>query len=193
MTDAPADPRRAAGRLTRFLRDQRGVSAVEFAFIAPIMILLYMGLAELTLAMMAERRASHAASAVGDLVAQSPAAMTSADLDQVLYIGKAVVAPFSTSGLTIRISSVRADAGATPRVIWSKVQGSALPKLAPNSIPSPFPANLLAANESVIMSDVIYTYDTPLKKIIPRTLRFSETFYLRPRRADQIACADCPP
>jgi Flp pilus assembly protein TadG len=182
-------PRRRA----RFLRDQRGVSAIEFAFIAPIMILLYMGLAEITLTMMAERRASHSASAVGDLVAQSPAAMASADIDQVLYIGKAVVMPYSTAGLTMRVSSVKADAAGTPRVVWSKVQGSALTKLAQNSTVSGFPAGLIVSGESVIMSDVVYTYDTPLKKIIPRTLRFSETFYLRPRRAAEITCADCPP
>ena len=40
--------------LARFGRDQRGLAAVEFALLAPIMILLYCGLGELTLAMMAE-------------------------------------------------------------------------------------------------------------------------------------------
>jgi Flp pilus assembly protein TadG len=175
-----------------FLRDQKGVSAIEFAFIAPLMVLIYMGLSELTLAMMAERRASHAASAVADLIAQSTATVTSAEVDQALNIGKAVVAPYATAGLTIRVSSVRADTNAIPKVRWSKVQGTALTKLTKNTTANPFPANLLAANESVIMADVIYTFDTPLKKIIPRQLRFSETFYLRPRRADEISCPDCP-
>jgi Flp pilus assembly protein TadG len=176
-----------------FLRDQRGVSAIEFAFIAPLMVLLYMGLSELTLSMMAERRASRSASAVADLIAQSAASVTNAEVDQALNIGKAVVAPYATTGLTIRVTSVRADANAVPKVKWSKVQGSALSKLTQNTTANPFPANLLSANESVIMSDVVYTYDTPLKKIIPWQLRFSETFYLRPRRAEEIACADCPP
>ena len=40
----------------RFLGDRRGVSAIEFAFIAPVMILMYFGVAELTQGMMAERR-----------------------------------------------------------------------------------------------------------------------------------------
>lgn len=180
-------------QLKAFIRDRRGVSAIEFAFIAPIMILLYMGLAELTLAMMAERRASHAASAVGDLVAQSAASMTNADVDKVLYIGKAVVSPYSTTGLSLRVTSVKADAGAVPKVLWSKASGASLTKLVQNSTVAGFPANLLAANESIIKADVIYKYDTPLKTIVPNTLNFSSTFYLRPRRADVIACADCPP
>jgi Flp pilus assembly protein TadG len=179
--------------LRAFLGDRRGVSAIEFAFIAPIMILLYMGLAELTMAMMAERRASHAASAVGDLVAQSASSMTSADVDKVLYIGKAVVAPYSTAGLSLRVTSVQADAGAVPKVLWSKATGAGLSKLVKNATVAGFPANLLAANESLIKADVVYNYNTPLKTIVRRTLSFKSTFYLRPRRADVIACADCPP
>ena len=44
--------------LPRFFRDRRGVAAVEFAFVAPVLILIYMGLAEVTMALMAERRGS---------------------------------------------------------------------------------------------------------------------------------------
>ena len=47
--------------LKRFSRDRRGSAAVEFAFIAPIMLLMYFGLAEMTQAMMASRRAHHVA------------------------------------------------------------------------------------------------------------------------------------
>lgn len=182
---------RTTRRRRAFLRDDRGISAVEFAFIAPLMVLLYMGLAELTLAMMAERRASHAASAVADLIAQSTSTVTNAEVDQALNIGKAVVAPYATTGLTIRVTSIRADTNAIPKVRWSKVQGSALTKLTKDTTANPFPANLLAKDESVIMADVIYTFDTPLKQIVPRQLRFAETFYLRPRRADEISCPDC--
>ena len=54
-----------------FWRDRRGAAAVEFAFIAPVLIIMYCGLAELSQAMMAQRRASNVASTIGDLVAQS--------------------------------------------------------------------------------------------------------------------------
>ena len=63
-------------QLKHLIKDRRGAAAVEFAFIAPVMILMYYGLAELTQAMMADRRASHVASAIGDLVAQDTAINT---------------------------------------------------------------------------------------------------------------------
>ncbi|HEY3696299.1 TadE/TadG family type IV pilus assembly protein [Phenylobacterium sp.] len=187
--------------MLRLFRDQRGVSAVEFALIAPIMIMLYVGLAQLTLGMMAERRSSHAASSIGDLVAQQQASIKTADISQVLNLGTATVQPFPTTNLSMRVSSVVANPAGTAQVTWSQVQGGGLPKLAQNSTPAGFPANLLAAGESVIQSDVRYDYDLPigagllnlLHLHIPTTMHFSETFYLRPRRAAAIACSDCPP
>ena len=73
--------------LARFIRgfraDRRGVSAVEFALIAPVLIVFYFGIAELTQAMMASRRASHVASSIGDLVAQEQS-VTNAEMTKVL-------------------------------------------------------------------------------------------------------------
>ncbi|MCC7266817.1 MAG: pilus assembly protein, partial [Caulobacteraceae bacterium] len=42
--------------LKNLFKDIRGVSAIEFAFVAPVMILFYLGMAELTMGLMAERR-----------------------------------------------------------------------------------------------------------------------------------------
>ena len=61
---------------TRFRKDRRGVAAVEFALIAPAMVLLYCGLVELCQAVIAERKANHVASAIGDLVTQAETVST---------------------------------------------------------------------------------------------------------------------
>ena len=50
------------GLLPRFERDRRGVSAIEFALIAPVLIFAYFGLAELSGALLADRRAAQIAS-----------------------------------------------------------------------------------------------------------------------------------
>ena len=79
------------------ISDRRGTAAVEFAFVAPVMILLYYGLAELTQGMIADRKASHVASAIGDLVAQDTQVNT-AEMDDIFNVGKAVIAPFAIRG-----------------------------------------------------------------------------------------------
>ena len=58
------------GWLSRFARDRRGVSAVEFAFIAPVMIGLYFGCAEISDGVAADRKVSLIAGALANLAAQ---------------------------------------------------------------------------------------------------------------------------
>lgn len=169
--------------LRRLRRDQRGMAAVEFALIAPVMILLYYGLAEMSLGMMAERRAAHAASIVGDLVAQS-GTMNATQMADIFAVGDALVKPFPSTPLKTRVTSVTADASGVARVDWS--QGHGLSPLGATSAVGGFPGGLLAPGDSVIMADVQYTFDSPIHKTLPTALTFNETFYLKPRSSTQV-------
>lgn len=57
-------------RLRAFRRSQDGIAAVEFAFIAPVMIVMLLGLFEAGRAYSMFRRVTHAADMVGDLVSR---------------------------------------------------------------------------------------------------------------------------
>ena len=109
--------------------DQRGVAAVEFALIAPLMVLVYFGMADLTEGLMANRMVGHVASTVGDLAAQS-SAVTPAQVTDIFAIGQQMLSPFPAAGLKIRVTSVTADANDVPKVDWSQASGGliALPK-----------------------------------------------------------------
>ncbi|HZZ33939.1 MAG TPA: TadE/TadG family type IV pilus assembly protein [Phenylobacterium sp.] len=169
--------------LRRLRSDQRGLAAVEFALIAPIMILLYTGIAEFTMAMMAERRAAHAASVVADLVAQSNQVSVSQVTD-IFAVANAIMSPFSTSTLKLRITSVTADVNGIPKVSWS--QGNGLGALTTGATVSVFPPTLLVAGDSVIMADVQYAFSSPLRMNLPNPVNFSDTFYLKPRASTSV-------
>lgn len=175
------------GRIAAFLRDLRGVSAVEFALIAPLMILTYAGLAETTMAMMAHHRASHAASVVGDLVAQS-VRINTAELADIFEVSEAVMTPMPIEGLAIRVTSVvREDDDV--EVAWSRASGTSA-HAEGDPMTGPF-EDLLEESGSLIVAEVSYTYSTPLGMALPEPLTFTETYYLRPRRAAQVDCTNC--
>ena len=94
-----------AGWLRGFRDDRRGVSAVEFALIAPIMILFYFGMAEICQGFMAKKRAEHIASAIADLVAQTDD-VTTAELNDIYAASTQIMRPFPTGSLKQRITSV---------------------------------------------------------------------------------------
>jgi Flp pilus assembly protein TadG len=172
--------------LRAFRRDRRGVSAVEFALIAPFMIMTYFGLDELAQGMMAQRRVSHAASAVGDLVAQSET-LTNTGKDDVFAAATNIVAPFSTTTLKLRVTSITGNASGNPRVDWSDGMTGLAAYAHCATVPG-LPTGLVsAAGENVIMAEATYTYTSPVAKILPSGLVFNEKFFLRPRKVTKVA------
>lgn len=176
------------GRMIGFARDRRGVAAVEFALIAPFLILSYMGLAEVTMALMAERRASHATAVVADLVAQDTLT-TRSELNDVFSVAEEILTPFSPSGMKIRITAIRADTNGVPKVVWS--HGKGMNAYGKGATVSGLPNNLVVAHDTLIMSEMAYNYDSPVKYAIPNALNFSEKYYLRPRKMTMVNCTDC--
>jgi Flp pilus assembly protein TadG len=167
--------------LKRIGSDQRGVAAVEFALIAPVAILLYCGFAELTMAMMADRRAAHTAAVVGDLVAQE-ISVSKTEMGDIFTVGDSIMSPFDAGALKLRITSVTADAQGVPHVQWSQGHNG----MSTLKDPVSMPATLLAAGDSVIVADVQYAYTSPLKMTVPNGLTFKSTYYLKPRRSPDV-------
>ena len=170
--------------LRRFGRDGSGVSAVEFALLAPVLILIYFGLAEFCQAYMAQRRMGHATSQVADIVAQYQAVDTTL-IDDTFAIGGLVLAPFSDTPLKLRVTSISRDANGVARVTWSRGKG-----MTPRSGTVAVPAGLIENGESVIMSEGTYDYVSPLNQVLG-TKQFSHTYWLRPRLVNNITCSNC--
>ena len=171
--------------LRRFARDARGVSAVEFALIAPVLIGLYLGLAEFCQAYMAQKRTGHLTSQIADIVAQSDV-VTRDELADTFAIGSMLLQPFPTTTLGMRVSGVTRGPDGVARVDWSRGQG-----MTARSGSVTIPAGLINNGESIIMSEATYNYVSPLNKLLPGTTRFSQTYYLRPRLVERIGCSDC--
>lgn len=169
--------------LKRLRRDDRGVAAMEFALMAPILMVLYYAAAELTSGMIANGRAGHVASVVGDLVSQTNT-LKQSELTDIFAVGNAIMKPFPTASLKFRVTSVKADSSGVPKIIWSAEQG--MSHLGAGTA-SGFPSGLLAAGDSVIMSEVQYTYTSPIQRTIPTPLTFNSKYYIKPRRTADVA------
>lgn len=174
------------GLISRLTGDERGVSAVEFALIAPVMIAFYFGMAEFCQGYMAQKRMGHVSSMVADLVAQEETVAT-ANLDDIFQIGGLIMKPFSTATLKQRVSSVTQTAGVA-KVVWSRGQGMSGRALNEVMV---LPAGLISNGESIIVSEATYDYDSPVDYLMPAVTRFSHIYYLRPRTVDKVTCTNC--
>jgi Flp pilus assembly protein TadG len=187
--------------LSRFSTDRRGVAAVEFALIAPLMVTMYFGVAELTEGLMTSRKVSAVASTIGDLTAQAASTSTT-QVSDIFTVGQTVMQPYPVTGTTLRmrISSVTVDANGSPKVDWSQgtsgltglAKGAvvALPlatKAAPSDPDKPF----IGSGQSVIVAEAHYAFASPVARYMPAISDMHDTLYLAPRQGVQVACPTC--
>jgi Flp pilus assembly protein TadG len=167
----------------RFWRDRRGVSAIEFAIIAPVMIAMYFGVGELSGGMMSERRASDVASTIGDLVAQC-GRVNDTDLTDIWGAATTIMRPFTTSTLKMRITSIVGDSSGTPQVVWSKVSNwTAVSSPSQVALPT---GMITTSGESVVVAEAQYTYNSPVNYVTKNGLVFNEKFFLKPRKTNAV-------
>jgi Flp pilus assembly protein TadG len=164
----------------RFARDARGVSAVEFALIAPLLIALYMGAAQLSLALSADRKVSSAALVVADLTAQR-ATVTSAEIADYFAAGRAMAAPFNGAGMGLRVTSVRMGEDGSVFVDWSEADG-----MAPAGGVPALPAGLLSPGGSVIVVDAEMPFTTSFGDLFGSPVTLRDSALLRPRRSGNV-------
>lgn len=175
--------RSAALRLARLHADRSGGAVVEFALILPVMILVLLATVELVQAAEAQRRTSHVAYAIADLVTQSKM-VTNGDLQAIFTGGTLLMEPLPAATLGQRIMSVSADEEGRITTDW--VQQASQGAYA-GTAPATLPQGSLPANESAIVADVSYTFTPGVTMIRPQGFRLEKRAVLMPRLSQQVA------
>jgi Flp pilus assembly protein TadG len=103
--------RRFARCLGRF-SDDRGIAAVEFALILPLMLAIYLSTAITTKAYMASRKVALVARALADITSRQGACgagnpcVTNTDMTNFFAAAATIMAPYSTTSLKMTISRI---------------------------------------------------------------------------------------
>jgi Flp pilus assembly protein TadG len=162
-------------RIKRLARDRRGVSAVEFALLAPLMIGLYLGCAEISGGVAADRKVSLTAAAVANLTAQTTTIST-ADMTNILDASAAIITPYSATNLKITVSCINIDANKVVTVKWTSTKNGGVGGGAVS-----VPDALQVAKSQLIFSQVSYAYTPNMGHTITGTLTLSDHMYMSPR------------
>jgi Flp pilus assembly protein TadG len=118
-------------RAAAFGINEQGLAAIEFAFVLPLMLAIYLGIVELSNGLSTSRRVDLVAHAMSDLTGQitgggagsGQAAITDTEMQQMFSAAAALIAPRSATPLTIAISEVlitrNASGAYQAQVAWS--------------------------------------------------------------------------
>ncbi|AXS38894.1 TadE/TadG family type IV pilus assembly protein [Breoghania sp. L-A4] len=174
-----------AGRISGLYRCQRGIAAVEFALILPILLVLLMGTVELTRALTYDRKVTQVASTVADLVAQATTVSTS-DLADIFKVSKIILQPYPADTLGIVVSSVEFDSDGNATVDWSRAYQTASAWTENAAPPIDIPAAVKIANTTIIIAVSSFNYTPMFTSVIADNIALGETFLLRPRLVQKI-------
>ncbi|MDA4631280.1 pilus assembly protein, partial [Escherichia coli] len=105
--------------LAAFGKDRQGVAALEFALIAPVMIMLLLGSIEITNGFDVNKKLARAGAMVGDLVTQQQS-ITKEKIADIMEIGTSILLPYWRDLPTITITSINVDANGNATVAWSQ-------------------------------------------------------------------------
>ncbi|MDZ4375988.1 MAG: TadE/TadG family type IV pilus assembly protein [Phenylobacterium sp.] len=162
------------GFLRRAAGNERGAAAIEFALIFPVIFVLNIAAAEAFQVYQVQRNVAHIAATMADITAQART-VTDDELQDILRASTSMIYPFPASRLQQRVSSMSANHSGSVSVDWTAKRDF-------STAGSPtVPSDYLSANESVIVTDVIYDYEPSFGLFLPETIRFSRKAYSRPR------------
>jgi len=175
MSRLLSQPRRSA---RNFLRDCEGLAAIEFAFILPLMLVLFFGTVEFSQGVAVDRKVTIMARTLADLTSQNTS-VTTTQLNNFFAAATAVMTPYDSAPVNSTLSELYVDPNSLQvRVQWS--EGKA-PRSKGEIVA--IPAKLQVGGTYLIFAEVNYLFKPTVGYVMaPSGIRLSDVAYTRPRQ-----------
>lgn len=175
----PKKALRSTAALKRFGTDASGIAAVEFGLIAPIALVMLLGLIECGRALVMARRFNLVTAVASDIVARSQT-MSNTELDGIAKAVEVLWRPYDTAALNFTVTQIRAAGSAATvkapgttyidwgrQFVWSagQFQGTSLPD---NCTNKSIGSNIVAQGGTTILVESNFTF-APLFTRTPLT------------------------
>jgi Flp pilus assembly protein TadG len=151
----------------RLRGDVRGAAAVEFGFLAPLLMLMLLGIIEGGRAIQIDRQFTSAVNTAGDLVAReeylgTSSSLATENLKDMMKSIQHLMAPYDPAKLKMGIFSVQAspNEASNTKVVWS-FSHNGMPDVPTKCQAYALPPNLIGKGGSVIVVVAKYSF-TPL-------------------------------
>jgi Flp pilus assembly protein TadG len=179
-----------------FWRDRKGTGAIEFAIIAPLLIMTYIGCFEISIGFNVARKVSRASSTVADVLTQMQI-VDKASLNGMKDVTKSVMSPFQVEDgqYTLKMTGIKMTAPGVGQVTWSYDQAGSAPYKTGSTVT--MPSDISAVNTFIVRSELVIPHEIllfapGLSKSTLNTIDISKTAYFRQRVGAEITCSDCP-
>ncbi len=170
--------------LGNFLKDARGITAVEFALIFPILLAISLGMVEVGRYTLLNMKLEQTANTVADLGTRDENLSTDT-LNDLFEAVEHILEPFEmgTDGKVI-VTGVVSNNGSAPAVAWQGEGAGSLPRdslIGAVGETAVIPEEIVMADgETLVVAEIFYSYDSWLLGLLANQIMYRTAFY-RPR------------
>ncbi|WP_245269701.1 Flp pilus assembly protein TadG (plasmid) [Ensifer sp. WSM1721] len=181
---------RIGATLRHFGKSRDGASAIEFAILLPLMLLLLAGLVDLGQGLTVRRKVNQIASTTSEIIAMQ-GNWSDASVASILAGVRSILDPYDSSELKVLLCVVDIDKKGKETVAWSAAYGTA--KLAAGQVsPVEIPDELQEENVQMVVTRVQYRLDTIFSSLFESftgggAYEYDQHFFIRPRNGSTIS------
>jgi len=174
-------------RLRRFVAGEQGVTAIEFALVLPVVLLILLGCFEVPRYVLIVQKIARTSSGVADLTAQADEPLTKNQVDDIFKAGKVMMEPYDVvANGKIYVSSINNPGGGGVALTWQRDNGGTGPasRITATTIANGtgVPVALRPiSNEEVLAAEVFFTYQPIFSTLIYSGSTLYRVSYTRPR------------
>jgi Flp pilus assembly protein TadG len=189
-------------RLRNFAAGEQGVTAIEFALVLPVVLLILLGCFEVPRFVLIYQKIARTSAGVADLVAQADEPLQRNQMNDIFTAGKVMMQPYDVvANGKIIVSSINnpnpsplTNCGGTPgvKVSWQKDNGGNAKdpgtgdpvgsRVGTKCQPPVIPADLMPlTNEEVLTAEVFFDYAPIFANLIYKGSQLYTVSYTRPR------------
>lgn len=184
---------RTVGVVRRFWVSTRGLAAVEFALIIPMLLLLLLASIDAGRAMAVYVKV-RSASYTLDAVTNQYTTIHDSDMQQILGAAAVILSPYPTSPVSVVVSQVSLDSNGNGTVSWSDtLNGTARAVNSSVTIPATIASSKPPNNACnaypcyFILGEVTYKYTPMFGYFFTGPITLSDSLFVTPRTATSIA------
>jgi Flp pilus assembly protein TadG len=174
----------------RFLASTRGIAAVEFSLVFPILLVMLLATIDAGRAVAVSMKVRAAAYAL-DAMANQYLYIYDSDMQQILGAAAVVLSPFSSTPASVILSQIQVSASGRATVIWSDQLNSTAYSAGhtltiPTSLTNTSASNKVCQDSTypscyLLLAEVSYTYTPLFAQFITGPITLSDKVYAVPR------------
>ena len=161
------------GKWRSFIADMSGAIALEFVYVLPVLVVVWLAGTEITRAISIDHKISQAAVSAAELASHS-SVLTNEEIENIFNVVEGAVDPNPAEKADLILTAIGVDENGRAQVLWSRARGRKEAHAKGANVGALVDRELRRPNTQIIMSEAYYPYRPAVGYVVTGTVEIDE-------------------